>query len=187
MHTARSLTVFRSIWWGAVWGVVCRTALDADPRSLRRLCFYTCVSVHGGCLVRGGCLLRGGVWRPLPPPRWLLLRAVRILLECILVSGIFLSYPPSRIMNSWRGWKKCIFHLLIFCTFSLLLISLVNPALRANFPQCVNMLWEVKRVYCPKTPTISYILFTRELRQKDMEEPLLCSSDENWIFIELIP
>ena len=56
----------------------------ARKRSLRRLCFYTCVSVHGGggwCLLQGGllpegCLLPGGacfqggsapgveVWRP---------------------------------------------------------------------------------------------------------------------------
>ena len=66
-----------------------------------------CHSVHGGCLVRGvsgprGCLVPGvpgatgvrgpggvpgprGVLLPGRPPRRLLLRAVRILLECILV------------------------------------------------------------------------------------------------------
>ena len=50
----------------------------------------------GGCLVPGGgCLVPGGAWSggsgpggylvETPPPGWLLLWAVRILLECILV------------------------------------------------------------------------------------------------------
>ena len=53
------------------------------------------VSAPGGCLIPGGvpapggCLLLGGCLLPgVPggdPPGWLLLRAVRILLECILV------------------------------------------------------------------------------------------------------
>ena len=85
--------------------------ITARKRSLRRLCFYTCLSVHRGggaipeciaggipaCLAAGlqgglllGGLLQGGLltggawWRPNPPGR-LLLWAVRILLECILV------------------------------------------------------------------------------------------------------
>ena len=78
----------------------------ARKRSLRWLCFYTCQSVilfTGGCLfpgvglpgpggsTPGGCLLlgdawsHGGVWSRGDPPRRLLLRVVRILLECILV------------------------------------------------------------------------------------------------------
>ena len=57
---------------------------------LRRLCFYTCVSVHrGGGLPQ--CIL--GYDTPLkeqaPPSRRLLLRTVRILLECILVYNYF--------------------------------------------------------------------------------------------------
>ena len=45
-----------------------------------------CDSVHrGGCLLPRGCLLWGCVETP---PRRLLLRAVRILLECILVTKI---------------------------------------------------------------------------------------------------
>ena len=113
-------------------------------RSLQRLCFYTCLSVHGrwggvsrprpggevggsgqgvprprpggevGGLVRGvsrsttgGGVLRptaegmsrpsrGGVsqhaLRQTPPSRRLLLRVVRILLECILVKYIFQNF-----------------------------------------------------------------------------------------------
>ena len=84
----------------------------AHKRSLRRLCFYRCLSVHGGGVSKprprgcpgpspgglsrprpgggvsrrrpGGCLPRGGPTPP-PPSRRLLLRTVRILLECILV------------------------------------------------------------------------------------------------------
>ena len=40
---------------------------------------------RGGCLVRGGSSGPGGAWWR-PPPERLLLRAVRILLECILVT-----------------------------------------------------------------------------------------------------
>ena len=89
---------YASYWYAFVSITTCK-------RSLRRLCFYTCLSVilftggalsggvvpgpggyllPGGCLVRrGGLLRRGAWWRP--PPGRLLLRAVRILLECILV------------------------------------------------------------------------------------------------------
>ena len=51
-----------------------------------------CDSVQGGGLVRGGCLvggvcsfLGGGYLVETPPPGRLLLRAVRILLECIFI------------------------------------------------------------------------------------------------------
>ena len=42
----------------------------------------------GGCLVLGGCLVPGGAWWR--SPGRVLLRAVRILLECILVFTMFL-------------------------------------------------------------------------------------------------
>ena len=64
----------------------------------------------GGAYSGGGCLLPAGVWRPpFPPPtpppksRLLLLRTVRILLECILVSpksGTF-SLDFSCILLCW--------------------------------------------------------------------------------------
>ena len=46
----------------------------------------------GGCLVPGGLLPGGAWWRP---PKRLLLRAVRILLECILVSQFFFGIMPG--------------------------------------------------------------------------------------------
>ena len=63
-------------------------------RSLRRLCFYRCVSVHrggggspsrGGSPSWGGFSIRGGVLHPVN------VRAVRILLDCILVANIFVK------------------------------------------------------------------------------------------------
>ena len=47
------------------------------------------VPAPGGCLLPGGvpALGGGGLWRP--PPSWLLLQAVRILLGCILVHTVF--------------------------------------------------------------------------------------------------
>ena len=53
---------------------------------LRRLCFYTCLSVRGVCLSACWDTTPPGAGTPLPPPhsRRLLLRTVRILLECIL-------------------------------------------------------------------------------------------------------
>ena len=64
------------------------------------ICLQVCVSPQGGawsggawsrgvpgprgCLVPGGGLVPGDAWWR--PPRWLLMRAVRILLECILFS-----------------------------------------------------------------------------------------------------
>ena len=76
----------------------------SSATKLRRLCFYTCLSVHGG---GGGglpqCMLRyhpqeqtppweqtpprtRPPWEQTPPSRWLLLQMVRILLERILVT-----------------------------------------------------------------------------------------------------
>ena len=67
-----------------------------------------------GCLVPGGCLVLGGTWsRGLPAPRgacsggveippWrLLLRAVRILLECILVNHWFTRNETYHLKNTW--------------------------------------------------------------------------------------
>ena len=53
-----------------------------------------------GSLVPGGCLVRG-VWRTSHPhpPRWLLLRAVRILLECILVVS---NETRDKLRFSWQ-------------------------------------------------------------------------------------
>ena len=48
----------------------------------------------GGCLVGGGFLLPGVGVPGGDPPRWLLLRAVRILLACILVL-IYFYNPPT--------------------------------------------------------------------------------------------
>ena len=99
----------------------------ARKRSLRRLCFYRCLSVHmegggmrgcsGGCMVapgwggmgvwllRGGCawLLGGHAWDTTRYGDTINERVVRILLECILVTGnchprFFLCFSgPSRI------------------------------------------------------------------------------------------
>ena len=107
----------------------------ARKRSLRRLCFYTCLSFcpQGGCLVPGGVWSRGGAWSqggvwswgvpgaggvpglgegrpgpggclvetlsPPPPSGWLLLRAVRILLECILVSESICFYGSDKLFH----------------------------------------------------------------------------------------
>ena len=67
--------------------------ITARKRSLRRLCFYTCVSVHrGGACVAGGCAWQGGMHgRGACEPHYIPQdmvneRAVCILLECILVS-----------------------------------------------------------------------------------------------------
>ena len=48
-----------------------------------------CDSVHGGCACSQGGVWSGGVPGGDPPPGRLLLRAVRILLECILVLKCF--------------------------------------------------------------------------------------------------
>ena len=38
--------------------------ITARKRSLRRLCFYRCLSVHGGaCVCVWGCMAGGRVWR----------------------------------------------------------------------------------------------------------------------------
>ena len=71
----------------------------------------------GGCLLPGGvCLLPGGAtwWRPTPPPRRILLRAVRILLECIFVFLIIMKDEWPKVFklvktNSALGFCQKIF------------------------------------------------------------------------------
>ena len=90
----------------------------ARKRSLRRLCFYRCVSVHGGVGIPGPPQMENPPWMetppgwrtppdgepPLdgePPPGWrtpplVNVRVVRILLECILV-----EYMRSALLSLW--------------------------------------------------------------------------------------
>ena len=64
---------------------------------------------RGVCLVWGGlCLVLGGSWWR-HSPRRLLLRAVRILLECILV--LFMSLLSSFVYNSFK--RITLYYLLI--------------------------------------------------------------------------
>ena len=58
----------------------------AHKRSLRRLCFHRCLSVHGGSLSRGS-LSKGGLCQG-KPSLYGYVRAVRILLEWILVTSV---------------------------------------------------------------------------------------------------
>ena len=77
-------------------------------RSLRRLCFYTCLSVHRGLASQPALQVVSqhalqvfggrGARAPLPPSWWLLPRAVRILLECIVVFYIL-------GITAWK-WKQ---------------------------------------------------------------------------------
>ena len=57
-----------------------------------------CLAARGGS-APGGCLLQGGVETP-PESRRLLLRTVRILLECILVKHFSCTMPATSIINS---------------------------------------------------------------------------------------
>ena len=71
-----------------------------------------CDSVHrggGGAWSGGGCLVPGVWWRP---PGRLLLRAVCILLECILVIHNFMKYLPSANEVAER---LCFYTCLSFC------------------------------------------------------------------------
>ena len=80
-----------------------KALITARKRSLRRLCFHRCLSVHGGegwslssgVSVSGGLCpmvsVKWGLYHGDPPPygnEW----EVRILLECILVH-VLLFYP----------------------------------------------------------------------------------------------
>ena len=64
---------------GGVPALVRVPALGRVPAPVR-------VPALGGGVCSRGCLLPGGLGDP-PESRWLLLRTVRILLECILVSS----------------------------------------------------------------------------------------------------
>ena len=57
------------------------------------VCLVQGVWSWGVCLVGGAGSWGGAWWRP---PRWLLLRVVRILLECILV-----------LQSNWYGMTRC--------------------------------------------------------------------------------
>ena len=82
------------------------------------------VSAPEGCLL-GGCLLRGCVPggdppTPTAPPGWLLLRAVRILLECILVRNVSTKcvspFFPVIITARKRSLRRlCFYTCLSFC------------------------------------------------------------------------
>ena len=85
--------------------------ITARKWSLRRLCFYTCLSVHRGGLqayTQGGGWgpHRGGVSQhalrqtPPTPSRRLLLRVVRILLECLLVIILISQYKACYLCVS---------------------------------------------------------------------------------------
>ena len=82
----------------------------ARKRSWLRLCFYTCLSFcpQGGCLLPGGCLVE--------TPQRLLLRAVRILLGCILV--LYSNF--CSVISLFPG-SHCIIYLIWCCRVSLLL------------------------------------------------------------------
>ena len=75
------------------------------------------VACSGGCLLRGACW-GGGV--ETPESRWLLLRTVRILLECILVIKELLRLNNIYIIFS-RIKRTCDFRFLIRFTCSLFL------------------------------------------------------------------
>ena len=85
----------------------------ARKRSLRRLCFYMCRLSHGGHVWQGGMHGGGREWQgvcmvggmcAMHVPRQILKlrhtvneRAVRILLECILVAHNFLTHESGYI------------------------------------------------------------------------------------------
>ena len=114
----------------------CDCIFTARKRSLRRLCFYRCLSVHRWACVVGACMAGGRVWQGacmtgegrcvvggMRGIRWDTVneRAVRILLECILVyiawSGLYgcqWYYSDSAtvifsnlIQKGSRTHKKC--------------------------------------------------------------------------------
>ena len=105
--------------WGCLlWGVP-GTGRGSAPRGVP----VPGGAWSGGCLVPGGCLLQGGAWSGVPGPRgclvlgggipgcteadlprerWLLLRTVCILLECILVSECDCIFYID-----WNGLYAC--------------------------------------------------------------------------------
>ena len=101
------VSVILSTWGGLLPGRVCLVSVGSAPGG--------CLVQEGvgGDLLRGVCLVLGGAWWR--PPGRLLLRAVRILLECILVSYIFKGlkniispvedsgFPPGGGANSPGG------------------------------------------------------------------------------------
>ena len=82
----------------------------------------------GGVCSGGGCLhqgvpARGGGG---DPPWQLLLRAVRILLECILVLGNIHSKYSLKISNLNSAWKLYLVRL-TWCGCSIIAVTRVNP------------------------------------------------------------
>ena len=74
-------------WSGGAWSGVCAWSWGVpDPGGCSRGCLFL-----GECLLGGGLVSQHALRQNPPPPRerWLLLRTVRILLECILVSASF--------------------------------------------------------------------------------------------------
>ena len=77
--------------------------ITARKRSLGQGNMFTgvCLSTGGGVPGPGGCLVPGGAWWRSPPEQ-LLLRAVRNLLECILVLHLKLHFTGSAKTAIWN-------------------------------------------------------------------------------------
>ena len=60
MLTSLTLALIQQTWYSAVGRY-----FTARKRSLRRLCFHRCLSVHGGgpCVAGGACMAGGHVWQ----------------------------------------------------------------------------------------------------------------------------
>ena len=100
--------------------IACRRIfIAARKRSLRRLCFHRCLSVHGGwgICIRGGLRPEGGLHRGVlgrPPPNQILWetvneRAVRILLECILAKCKKINPVNTSFTLAVCGNEVCYF------------------------------------------------------------------------------
>ena len=92
-----------SVHMGGVWsrGGACFRGVPAPGGA----CSWE-VPTPGGGSVPGGYLLQGGAWWR-PPPGRLLLQAVRILLECILVSSINTSLELSNGTKCLQTKRCC--------------------------------------------------------------------------------
>ena len=90
MFTGVCLSTGGMVWsWGVpAWGGACSGGMPALGRCLLR----RVVPAPGGACSRGVCSLGGAWWRP---PGQLPLRAVHILLECILVVTEFSEFREN--------------------------------------------------------------------------------------------
>ena len=90
----------------------CGYLFTARKRSLRRLCFNRCLSVHGGACVVGGVCAGGHAWQGILPDT-VNVRAVRIILECILAfycPWILLAFVACLFRSScFRYFRLCSF------------------------------------------------------------------------------